>query len=165
MSKSGHSSFRSLMRPWSRSNNQLVVFKFRSLKQQTLPFFPVIFALSSHRAAISRAGARMKHYYKSLSFWSRIIQTVPPLFPKSPICSIKSTFTHSLSLSLSLSLSVFLQHHLIFSRQNVKIYLSHSPQLPSCLGLSGQIKVPRRWCGVVWCGVWVFLLISVGTWS
>ena len=145
MSKSGHSSFRSLMRPWSRSNNQLVVFKFRSLKQQTLPFFPVIFALSSHRAAISRAGARMKHYYKSLSFWSRIIQTVSPLFPKSPICSIKSTFTHFLSLSL--------QHHLISSRQNVKIYFSHSPQLPSCLGLSGQIKVPRRWCGVVWCGV------------
>ena len=113
MSKSGYRSFRSLV----SECYQLVVFKFRSLKQQTLPFFPVIFALSSHRAAISRAGARMKHYYKSLSFWSRIIQTVPPLFPKSPICSIKSTFTKFWVSNLS----TVLASHFIPSKWGVSV--------------------------------------------
>ena len=156
MSKSGHSSFRSLMRPWSRSNNQLVVFKFRSLKQQTLPFFPVIFALSSHRAAISRARARMKHYYKSLSFWSRIIQTVSPLFPKSPICSIKSTFTHFLSLSFS---------NIIWSPLVKMLKLIFLTVLSSRLVWDYQDKLKFPGDGVVLGGVWVFLLISVGTWS
>ena len=153
------------MRPCPRSEmwDQLVVFKFVSLKQPILKteyYSTQLYLLKAVTQSCNiPSSSPTEHYYKSLSFWSRIIQTVPPLFPKSPICSIKSTFTLSLSLSLSL------QNDLISSRQNVSHYFSHSPQLPSCLGLSGQIKVPRRWCGVVWCGVSVFLLISVGTWS